>query len=142
MRTKYLGFSRHLQPWFTNERWLWKREGHIYFMKSRMQSYFILFTKPTITKQNENQISEALYFFKLLHAILGQKLMILKFSPMIFLFLPLATLWGRWGQANGLSDLIRVPNETQRSHLLYEMLIHSCDLNLFSTTRPCSSKKY
>ena len=59
----------------------------------------------------------------MLYVSLAQKLMNPKFSPMTFMTLPLATSVTFLGQTNSLSDLIRVPDEAQRSQLSYEMVI-------------------
>jgi len=48
--------------------------------------------------------------FEVLHVSLAQKLTNIKFSPMIFLFLPLVLSTTSWGQSNGLRNLTRVPN--------------------------------
>ena len=60
--------------------------------------------------------------FEVYNIFLGQKLMILEFSPKIFFILTSVTSETSWGQTMSFSDLTEVSNFSWRLQLSYEVL--------------------
>ena len=81
--------------------------------------FFVTKTSNFISNMNEDFYKDS---FEVYNTSVGQKLVILGFSPKIFIILTLVTSETFWGQTMTLSDLTEVSNFNWRCQLLYEVL--------------------
>ena len=90
--------------------------------KSQNRFFFYFFVTKTsnfISNMNEDFYKDS---FEVYNTSVRQKLVILGFSPKIFIILTSVTSETSWGQTMTLSDLNEVSNFSWRCQLLYEAL--------------------
>ena len=108
-------FQKFSRDWY-KIRIFWDRKSQNWFFFY----FFVTKTSNFISNMNEDFYKDS---FEVYNTSVRQKLVILGFSPKIFIILTSVTSETSWGQTMTLSDLNEVSNFSWRCQLSYEILL-------------------